>query len=171
MRNVCWDGYRCCPTCYEINNNPYNPGSSNYCEDCMLIGGYFVHDQDSVPAGCPDQTSDLLIPLDRNDYTACSGSITVSIWDYDDTYFEDPVITYVGGETVISVRIKAEIPHMEYADIIYKVMCSDGHGGFGKVRVASKHNCLDCSGDCDNCTGICDEESGELDLGGEVQIL
>jgi hypothetical protein len=158
MRNLCSDGYYCCqPTCYEINNNP--PSQSNDCENCMLIGGYYVHDPDSVVGGCPGNASNLQIILDRNNYDACASpnTLSFSIIHYDDTYFEQPTIVH-SGSTSVFVNIKTQIPHMEYAEIIYKVECSDGYAGFGKLRIASKHLCLDCPCECDECTGDCDEE-------------
>lgn len=155
MRNVCNDGYYCCqPQCYEINEIPIN--NVNDCENCMLVGGYYVHGHDSVPAGC-GAGSLLQVVLDRNNYDACDGTLSFKIWDYDETYFENVTIQHLNDETSILLTIKAEIPLEEYKTIVYKVMCSDGKGAFGRVHVASKHLCIECPCECDECTGDCDE--------------
>lgn len=165
MRYICYDGYYCCePDCDGLNNGGSSPGSSSSeCPDCIQVGDYYVHDQDSVPPGCSGEDSNIQINLNRNDYDACDGSMSFEIIDYDATKLSEVSIVDNLGNTSILATIDNEIPHGTYTTIIYKASCSDGTAVFGQVHLASKHLCLDCDQpeNCDPCTGDCNE----IDLG------
>lgn len=162
MRDICYDGFVCCPSeCVEINGaSPGSPAVAD-CPDCMQVGSYYVHDQDSVPPGCVSPDSNIQIELDRNDYVSCEAGISSEIISYDSTYLSNVTISESNGVTSIFATIIAGIPHGEYTEILYKVSCpSEDEAVFAWVKLASKHMCLDCDGTCDECTGDC----SELDL-------
>lgn len=151
----------------------YNPPVQTPCppevDNCLKLCDIVLLGEDAVgPCG---QTGNIDVSDDTqygHDYSACTGSVTWSIVDFDSTLLVSANITSAGVLTWVTGPGSTA---GKYAAVTLKGCCDD-LSDYMTVLIGIKDlcNCPECNecDNCDPCTGDCLDGEVEMQVGGSV---